>query len=80
MGVFSGGSYRVRVRMADEERVDLFADNKPDAAQLVANVQAGGAKGAEVGYVHFVPDESGEGSELSFGDYWGDGDDEEDEL
>jgi hypothetical protein len=75
MGIFSGGSYRVRVRQADDEQVSLFVDDKADAAQLVANVRAGGAKGAAVDYVMFVPAEDGSGSELSFGDYWGDGED-----
>ncbi len=84
MGVFSGGSYRVRVRRPVGWIDDPFStglhdrlcDTEADVRQAVADLRYAGAVAADVDYVSFVVAEESY-SHLGFGDYWGDGQDED---
>lgn len=75
MSVFDGGTRRIRARTADGEEREHYEDSDSDVQQLVANYRAGGAKAVLVEYLHFIVGDTD--TRLSFGDYWGD--EEEDE-
>ncbi|WP_328742945.1 hypothetical protein OG436_29580 [Streptomyces caniferus] len=77
MGVFDGGAYRLSVRHADGDETSKFIDDEPEARIVTSQLRAAGAQAVEVDYVHFVVSDHDPG--LSFGDYWGDGEYDEEE-
>ncbi|OKI19279.1 hypothetical protein [Streptomyces sp. CB03911] len=84
MSVIAGGSYRVRARRPEGMVDDPFAlglhdrlcDTEADVRQAVADLRYAGAEAVAVDYVSFVVAEESY-SHLGFGDYWGDGEDED---
>lgn len=77
MGVFDGGAFRLRVRDYRGETATHFVQGKEDAERVVAGLRTGipQAQAVDVEYVHFVVSDYDTG--LSFGDYWGDGEDKQ---
>ncbi|MGW7105163.1 hypothetical protein ACWGHU_03210 [Streptomyces xanthophaeus] len=81
MGVFDGGAYRIRSRMEHdinghkfETRAERFEEDEESAREVVEDWRAYGVDAVDVRYVHFVYSDHDPG--LSFGDYYGDGEDE----
>ncbi|MFD3952225.1 hypothetical protein ACFWRC_19640 [Streptomyces albidoflavus] len=77
MGVFDGGMYRLEIRDSDDEETTEYVGTEPEARARVGALKEANAKAAHVGYVHFVASDYDPG--LSFGDFWGDEEDEDDE-
>ncbi|MFI7096395.1 hypothetical protein [Streptomyces lydicus] len=77
MGVFDGGAYRLSIRDADDDERREMADTKDEARRKLDAARESGAKAGFVDYVHYVVSDYSTG--LSFGDYWGD-EEEEDEA
>ncbi|WP_432157800.1 MULTISPECIES: hypothetical protein [unclassified Streptomyces] len=68
MGVFDGGTYHVSIRWKSGNEDDIYPD---DVVKTVADLRADpDVKAVETRWVHYVFGEVD--SELSFGDYWGD--------
>jgi hypothetical protein len=75
MGVFDGGTYCVTLRRKSGGEEDEYTS---DPHSLLEKLRADPDVAAvETHWVHYVIGERS--GEFSFGDFWGDGDDEEDE-
>lgn len=77
MGVFDGEIYRVRVRYASGLEGTYYRDTGTEVRGLVDDAKAAGAPAADVRRLFYASFEDDTG--LSYGDYWGDGEEEEDE-
>ncbi|MFE5159113.1 hypothetical protein ACFRNT_11375 [Streptomyces sp. NPDC056697] len=75
MSVFDGGTHRVSIRWKSGSEDDIYPD---DVEKTVADLRADpDVKAVETRWVHYVLGECDGG--LSFGDFWGDEDEEDDE-
>jgi hypothetical protein len=72
MGVFDGGTHRVSIRWKSGNEDDVYPD---DVVQTVADLRADpDVTAVETRWVHYVLGERD--GDLSFGDFWGDEDEE----
>ncbi|MFJ6636610.1 hypothetical protein ACIQMR_35380 [Streptomyces sp. NPDC091376] len=73
MGVFDGGTHRVSIRWKSGSEDDVYPDN---VERCVADLRVDpDVKAVETRWVHYVQGDVD--SALSFGDYWGDEEDDE---
>lgn len=77
MGAFDGGAYRLEIRDADGDEFTHFIESETTARSFVEQFRAADAQAVHVDYVHFVVSDHDPG--LSFGDYWGCGEYDEEE-
>lgn len=77
MGVFDGSVYRIRARKGETFADPDYTESAATAGDVVESYKTHGWDAVEVREVHFVNSDV-DPLHLSFGDYWGGEDEEED--
>ncbi|MFF1625604.1 hypothetical protein [Streptomyces sp. NPDC058272] len=73
MGVFDGGTYQVSVRRRDDSEEDEYTSNPHELVEKYRTDPD--VKAVLTCWIHYVTGETE--SDLSFGDFWGDEEDED---
>jgi hypothetical protein len=76
MGVFDGSVYRIRARKGDQFSDTLWTQDDDEASRFAANFQLHGWDAVEADEVFYAA-HGNDRLNLSFGDYWGDEEEEE---